>query len=278
MRNIVPMKWLLARLYEPDVVIVDCRFNLANPEQGRQDYAMDRIPGAVYFDLNRDLSSEVLVHGGRHPLPDKQTFIETVQRAGISPTSRIIAYDDQAGAMASRYWWLMKWIGHEQVSVLQQPYQQWKRSQFPIETSKPAIRIPSQYPVTNVGMSVVEMDDVKRLKRLQNVTLLDSRELNRYLGFEEPIDRVAGHIPNAIQMFWREGMGEAGEWETVEVQQARFSAIPKNNHIIVYCGSGVTACPNILALMEAGYKNVSLYAGSWSDWISYPDNPIATKQ
>ncbi|MBP3967272.1 sulfurtransferase [Paenibacillus lignilyticus] len=274
MKNIVSLKWLLARMYESDIVIVDCRFQLGKPESGREAYKESHIPGAVYLDLEKDLSSAITEHGGRHPLPDIAELTGTLSRAGIGNASRVIAYDDQGGAMASRLWWLLKYLGHEQVFVLDEGFTAWQKAGFPVSADQKVL-IPSPFFATVQHNMLVEVDEVQEKLGKAGVTLIDSREAARYRGEVEPIDRVAGHIPGAINRFWAEGRGADGQWKSAEEQAARFEGLAKDGETIVYCGSGVTACPNVLALQEAGFTNVRLYAGSWSDWISFPENQIA---
>jgi len=276
MKNIVSMRWVLARLYEPDLVIADCRFQLGNPDAGRQAYEESRIPGAVYFDLERDLSGPVGEHGGRHPLPDIEVLADKLGKAGIDETVRVVAYDDQGGAMASRFWWLLRYLGHEKVYVMDQGFSAWKEAGFPMTGDRPPIRVPKKFtPRVREGM-LAGVEDVRRAVREGADVLIDSREGPRYRGEAEPLDKAAGHIPGAINRFWKDGIGDGGMWKSPEEQRARFAGLKPDDRIIVYCGSGVTACPNVLALEEAGFTNVRLYAGSWSDWISYPDHPIAT--
>ncbi|RAP73363.1 sulfurtransferase [Paenibacillus montanisoli] len=274
MNNIVSLKWLLARMYESDVVIVDCCFQLGKPESGREAYTESHIPGAVYLDLEKDLSSPVEEHGGRHPLPDIAALTATLSRVGINNESRVIAYDDQGGAMASRLWWLLKYLGHEQVYVMDEGFTAWKNAGFPVSAEQKVL-IPSQFLATVQHNMLVEVEEVQEKLGQAGVTIVDSREGARYRGEAEPIDRVAGHIPGAINRFWAEGRDADGKWKSAEAQEARFVGLPKDGELVVYCGSGVTACPNVLALQEAGFTNVKLYAGSWSDWISYEGNPVA---
>ncbi|AZN38972.1 sulfurtransferase [Paenibacillus albus] len=275
MKNIVSLKWLLARMYESDIVIVDCRFQLGKPESGREAYTESHIPGAVYLDLEKDLSAPIEEHGGRHPLPDIAELTVTLSRAGIGNASRVIAYDDQGGAMASRLWWLLKYMGHEEVYVLDEGYSAWKNAGFPVSADQKVL-IPAQFLATVQHNLLVEADEVHEKLEDPAVTIIDSREGPRYRGEVEPIDRVAGHIPGAINRFWAEGRDADGKYKSAEGQAARFEGLPVDGETIVYCGSGVTACPNVLALGEAGFTNVRLYAGSWSDWITYEGNPIAT--
>ncbi|MBO7746221.1 sulfurtransferase [Paenibacillus sp. MWE-103] len=275
MNSIVSLKWLLARMYEADIVIVDCRFQLGKPASGREAYEEAHIPGAVYLDLEKDLSAPIEAHGGRHPLPDIAQLTGTFSRAGIGNDKRVVAYDDQGGAMASRLWWLLKYLGHEEVYVLDEGFTAWKNAGFPVNAEQRTL-IPSPFFATVQHNLLVEMDEVREKLGHADVTLIDSREAPRYRGEVEPLDRKAGHIPGARNRFWAEGRGADGKWKDAEAQAARFEGLDKDRETIVYCGSGVTACPNVLALREAGFTNVRLYAGSWSDWISYEGNPIAT--
>ncbi|WP_059047179.1 sulfurtransferase [Paenibacillus rubinfantis] len=207
MEPIVSKRWLLARLYEPDLVIVDCRFELGRPEAGRAAYDAAHIPGAVFLDLEQDLSAPVTTHGGRHPLPAPDVL---------------------------------------------------------------AVR-----PQLLAGV-----EDVRRALRDPGVLLVDSRAADRYAGLQEPLDIKAGHIPGAINRFWKQVLDDSGSWksngELREQLAPVIAALDEGREAIVYCGSGVSACPNVLALHQLGYPQVKLYAGSWSDWISYPENPIAT--
>ena len=276
MRNVVSMKWLLARLYEENQVIVDCRFQLGSPDAGRQAYQEEYIPGAVYLDLEKDLSAPVGEHGGRHPLPDPDALVEKLGRAGIDEHVRVVAYDDQGGAMASRLWWLLKYMGHENVAVMDQGFTAWKNAGYPVTSAAPSIRVPKKFvPQLQEGM-LADVEDVRRAIREGSDILIDSREAPRYRGEVETIDRIAGHIPTARNRFWKDALGADGQWKSAEEQRERFGDLQPDDRLIVYCGSGVTACPNVLSLEEAGFRSVRLYAGSWSDWISYEGNPVET--
>jgi thiosulfate/3-mercaptopyruvate sulfurtransferase len=275
MEHIVSQAWLAERLNKEDVRVIDCRFHLNDPKRGLAEYIEDHIPGALYFDLEKDLSAPVSKHGGRHPLPPVEEVAEKLGAAGIDETVTVVAYDDQNGAMAARCWWLLRYLGHERVYVLDGDYTKWKENGYPVTDEIPTVSPRSFQPRLQPSW-LATVDDVRRAVREGSAVLIDSREWKRYAGIEEPIDRVAGHIPGAVHMFWKDGVTEDGYWKNAEQQAQRFASIRKDAPIIVYCGSGVTACPNVLALKEAGYTNVRLYAGSWSDWISYPDHPIAT--
>lgn len=273
--SIVSKKWLLARLYEADQVIVDCRFQLGKPNAGREAYEAGHIPGAVYLDLEKDLSAPVGAHGGRHPLPDVNELASTLSKAGIGNQTRVIAYDDQGGAMAGRLWWLLRYLGHDEVFVLDEGFSAWKADLYPVSTEQPVI-IPARFVPAVQSDMVTDAAYVKESIGKQDVVLIDSREPRRYAGEEEPIDAKAGHIPGAINRFWKNVLNDDGSWKTAESMKESFADLDPDKETIVYCGSGVTATPNVLALHAAGFRNVKLYAGSWSDWISYEGNPVAT--
>ncbi len=273
-QHIVSQEWLLDRLGDSTVRVIDCRFQLMDPQAGRRAYERDHIPGAVYFDLEEDLSAPVGDHGGRHPLPDPQIFAEKLGSAGIDDSVTVVAYDDQRGMVASRLWWMLRYMGHEKVYVLNGTYTLWKEKGYPLTdevSSNDSVRF---VPRIRKDM-VVNMERVRESIGRDDVIVIDSREGQRYRGETEPIDPVAGHIPGARNFFWGDCVREDGTWYDPSTQKTRFSGINDDAEILVYCGSGVSACPNILALSEAGYDKVKLYAGSWSDWCSYPDNPIA---
>lgn len=277
MRNIVQADWLAEHLQDSNLIVADCRFTLGQPLSGRSEYDREHLPGAVYFDLDRQLSSPVTEHGGRHPLPDLQDFAAVLSAAGIGPGTTVVAYDDQGGAMASRLWWLLRYVGHEQVYLLDGGFSAWRAAGYPVTAEAPAARAASAlYPVQPQAAMLLHVDDVRARLGQPGVTLIDSRETPRYRGEVEPIDAVAGHIPGAKNRFWKAALDEQGRWRDAAGQADRFRDLDADGEIVVYCGSGVTACPNVLALEEAGFRNVKLYAGSWSDWISYEGNPIET--
>ncbi|MBB6691064.1 sulfurtransferase [Cohnella xylanilytica] len=274
MKHVVSLKWLLARLYEPDLVIVDCRFAMGQPDAGRAAYEEAHIPGAVYLDLERDLSDPVGEHGGRHPLPDAAELAGRLSRVGIGNDTRVVAYDDQGGAMASRLWWLLRYLGHENVFVLDEGFAAWKREGFPVNAEQKVL-IPATFLATVQHNMLVEMDEVRESLGDDGIVLVDSREAPRFRGEAEPLDKKAGHIPGARNKFWKGALDEQGRFKSAEALAEHFADLPRDRELVVYCGSGVTATPNVLALSEAGFENVKLYAGSWSDWISYDENPIA---
>jgi thiosulfate/3-mercaptopyruvate sulfurtransferase len=271
--SVVSAAWLYEHLDDPQVAIADCRFSLTQPDAGAQEYQAGHIPGAYYLDLNRDLSGPVGQHGGRHPLPDPAVLIPKLEASGIysgSPPgpTLVVAYDDSRLAFASRLWWLLRYLGHPQVAVLDGGLAGWLAAGYPVSTTKPAAKVGRFIPTIQTHQ-VVEIGQVKARKDLPGVALVESREGDRYRGEREPIDPVAGHIPGAINYPWLEVTDEQGYVRSPEKQQQRWTSLPASDEILVYCGSGVTACVNLLSLELAGIHRGKLYAGSWSDWCSY---------
>ncbi|ANS73515.1 3-mercaptopyruvate sulfurtransferase [Paenibacillus yonginensis] len=278
MEPIVSKQWLLARMYEPDLVIADCRFNLADQKAGALAYKEDHIPGAVYLDLEQDLSAPPGEHGGRHPLPDPQELAAKLSSAGIGNEVRVVAYDDQGGMYAARLWWLLRWLGHDKVSVLDEGYSVWKKGGYPV-TADTRIVVPASFEPKVQASMVADVHEVRSAVNSQNALLIDSRDESRYAGEHEPLDKKAGHIPGAVNRFWKHLFRDGGSWKAEsEIRQQlkpATEALEQDRNVIVYCGSGVSATPNVLALHLLGYPQAKLYAGSWSDWISYEENPVA---
>jgi thiosulfate/3-mercaptopyruvate sulfurtransferase len=274
MKYVVDKEWLLKNLPEPNIRIVDCRFSLVKPKEGALEYEASHLPGAVFFDLEKDLSGAVSDHGGRHPLPNLKDFVTKLQLAGIDEHTTVIAYDNGEGAFAARFWWMLQYLGHEKVFVLDGGFKAWNEAHYPVTAEVPGFR--KAIYTTHIKPELLALvEDVRAVVDGQDgeTVLIDSREEKRYLGLEEPIDKKAGRIPGAMNKPWFEGL-TGGYYKSAEEQNKRFSDVPFEKEIIVYCGSGVTAAPNFLALKEAGFEKVKLYLGSFSDWISYEDNKI----
>ncbi len=261
---IVSVDWLHKHLQE--VTIVDCRFSLMEPDLGRQQYEMGHIPGAYYLDLNRDLSSPVGQHGGRHPLPDVAALATKLSDMGIIDLTQVVAYDDSRFAFSARLWWLLRYMGHDRVSVLNGGLKAWQAAGHLTTTTQPDRRFRRFIPQLQSDW-VVDFATVKAKKDLPNVALIDSREAERYRGELEPIDPIAGHIPGAVNYPWQDVTNADG---FLVEQPDRWTEVRSASEILVYCGSGVTACVNLLSLKLAGIDG-KLYAGSWSDWCSYQD-------
>lgn len=264
---------LLQRLDDPEIAIADCRFALMQPELGRQQYESGHIPGAYYFDLNQDLSSPVQKHGGRHPLPDPNQLSAKLSEMGLTPSTLVIAYDDSRFGFAARFWWLLRYLGHDRVVVLDGGFSNWKDLGYPITTIAPPPKSGQFIPQIRTDW-IVDIEAVKGKKDLPDVALIDSREPERYRGEREPIDPIAGHIPGAINYPWQLVTDDRGFFQA---STDLWSALASKDEIVVHCGSGVTACVNLLALTAAGLDafgtakavRAKLYPGSWSDWCSY---------
>lgn len=273
MKFIVDQEWLLKKLHDCNVRIVDCRFSLVDKEKGSQEYYESHLPGGVYFDLEKDLSSAVGLHGGRHPLPNLEELVQKLENAGIDDSVTVVAYDNGEGAFAGRFWWLLQYLGHEKVYVLNGGFKQWAVANYPLTTEVPSFeKVEFRSDIRHELLA--EIEEVRAVSAGEmDAVLIDSREEKRYLGIEEPIDKKAGHIPGAINKPYMEGFC-SGQFNSAEEQKERFADVDSKKPIIVYCGSGVTATPNFLALKEAGFEHVKLYLGSFSDWISYEENKI----
>jgi len=265
---VISAAWLYEHLEDPQVAIADCRFSLTEPEVGRQHYQASHIPGAYYLDLNRDLSSPVGKHGGRHPLPNPDELADKLSAMGIDSQTLVVAYDDSRFAFAARLWWLLRWMGHERVVILDGGFKGWVWAGYPVTDVIPQRQIAKFVPQLQPSI-VVDRAAVKARKDLAEVALVDSRESDRYRGEREPIDPIAGHIPGAVNYPWQEVTNAQGYLESEAKQRHRWENLDRCEEIIVYCGSGVTACVNLLSLEMAGVHTGKLYAGSWSDWISY---------
>ncbi|WP_201713261.1 sulfurtransferase [Rossellomorea arthrocnemi] len=273
MNAIVETDWLREHILDENVRVIDCRFSLGSPGEGRERYNESHIPGAVFFDLEKDLSGYARKHGGRHPLPNMKNFLRKVEDAGIDNQTTIVIYDEKEMAFAGRCWWLFHYIGHENVYILNGGYSAWTQDDGNTESSVPVYPPKSYRPSLNEDI-IASLEEVRCIANGERETpLIDSRSKERFLGLEEPIDRIAGHIPGAINLPWTEGVKE-GYFIDQEEQNERFSALNKDDPIIVYCGSGVTATPNFIALKKAGFINVKLYVGSYSDWVSYENHKV----
>jgi thiosulfate/3-mercaptopyruvate sulfurtransferase len=274
MKYIVNPEWVFNHLENNDVRVIDCRFDLNNPQKGFNGYLEGHIPGALYFDLEKDLSGSIGLHGGRHPMPDITDFKDKLSAAGIDQTVTVVVYDDQGGPFASRFVWMLSYLGHEKVHLLNGGFSAWVGHDYQISTEIPAVAKKEFQPSFKPEI-LATIDEVKgKLHQQETTIIIDSREGKRYQGLNEPIDKIAGHIPSAVNYFWKDVIEKSEMWKAAEGHAEWFKGLPVEKEIIVYCGSCVTACPNFILLKEAGYQHVKLYAGSWSDWISYENNPI----
>jgi len=264
--HIVSANWLQEHLHDPQVVVVDCRFSLMDVDIGRKQYQREHIEGAYYLDLNQDLSSPPQKHGGRHPLPDFEQLAKKLSKIGVSSEITVVAYDNSRFAFASRLWWLLRYMGHERVALLDGGFAGWKSLSYATSSELPQPRFGNLIHQLQTEW-VVDIETVKVRKDLPEVVLVDSREGDRYRGEREPIDPIAGHIEGAVNYPWMEVTNEQGF--VIANQSDRWQEVKNAKEVIVYCGSGVTACVNLLSLKLAGIETSKLYAGSWSDWCSY---------
>jgi thiosulfate/3-mercaptopyruvate sulfurtransferase len=252
-----------------DIKIIDCRFALSDPELGRQQYQLAHLPGAEYLDLNQDLSSPAQIHGGRHPLPDDRVLGSKLAAMGINHDTLIVVYDDSRFAFAARLWWLLRYYGHTQVAILDGGYGNWVKAGYSVTADRSPVTAPGNFQPQIQLNWTVNIDQIRTLPDSTAHILIDSREPDRYLGNTEPIDPVAGHIPNAVNYPWQTVSTPEGFALSIDLQQHRWAAISPDLEPIVYCGSGVTACVNLFSLHLAGIEPAKLYPGSWSDWCSY---------
>lgn len=276
MNTLISVAQLASLLGEASVMIFDCRYALMDPGAGRKSYDQAHIPGAYFVDMSRDLSSpHVPGKTSRHPLPAKADWIARVQSWGLQPAIQVVLYDDNGGASAARMWWMLQWIGHGKVAVLDGGWQAWTRTNNPITDKVPAPRPPANvdYAALPSAAALVSANEVDGRKQL----LLDARDAPRFRGDVEPIDPVAGHIPGAVCSPFSANLTAAGIFRPPEDLRAKFAGAGSlDRPVVCYCGSGITACHNILAMTVAGLPMPALYAGSWSEWITDPARPVET--
>jgi len=272
---------LADRLDESDWVVVDCRFSLDDTERGRRDYLQAHIPGAVYAHLDEHLSGPIVPgETGRHPLPAVDVVAQKLGAWGIGAGVQVVVYDDNTGGPAARLWWILRWLGHDGVAVLNGGWKQWSGEGRPTrageEQSTPRIFTPRPRPEMVADVDVVQAMGADPTQRL-----VDSRSRERYLGELEPIDPVAGHIPGAFCAPYLDNVGADGRFRPAEELRARFEAVLDGlgpAQAVFYCGSGVTAANNLLAMAYVGLEGARLYAGSWSEWITDPQRPVARQE
>ena len=269
---------LSRHIADPKWVVVDCRFSLSDHDAGRRAYEIGHIPGAHYAGLDQDLSSAVTPVSGRHPLPYPNVLAEKFGRWGIDKTKQVIVYDATYGAMAARLWWLLRWLGHEAVAVLDGGFPKWQREGLPVAAEPSQTQAAQFHPIINHVM-VVDTAEVVEMLRAQNGLLIDARGDLRFRGEIEPLDKVAGHIPGAVNMPYEDNLDFDGDFMSDEALREHYLARLNNlapEKVVHTCGSGVTACHNIMAMEHAGLTGSRLYAGSWSEWITDPSRPVAT--
>jgi thiosulfate/3-mercaptopyruvate sulfurtransferase len=272
---------LAAHTSDTDWVVLDCRFELARPEWGAGAYAQGHIPNAIYAHLDRDLSSPVTSTSGRHPLPLVEAFSTTLGRWGIDENVQVVAYDQSNGAHASRLWWLLRWVGHSRVAVLNGGFAAWQQDGQPV-SKQPGVRQPRRFTPNRLQTGVVSTVELEKLLAAGQLAtgqrpLIDARSADRFAGQNETIDPVAGHVPGASNHPFPHNLDALGRFLPPHVLRSKWLETLRGQApaaAIAMCGSGVTACHNLLSLEVAGLPGAQLYAGSWSEWIRDAARPI----
>jgi thiosulfate/3-mercaptopyruvate sulfurtransferase len=268
-RTLISAVELAPHVADPAWLIVDCRFELGKPDSGERAYAAGHIPHALYAHLDRDLAAPITPTSGRHPLPQPEQFAATLASWGMTPATQVVAYDADNAAYASRLWWLLRWVGHEAVAVLDGGFKAWTAAGLPITTEVPRHRAGHFTARPNRNMWLDAGEVAERVRR-DDWRLLDARAPERFSGQVEPIDPVAGHVPGARNHPFATNLSTEGRFAAADQLRKRFSQSQDgvaDDHTIVMCGSGVTACNLLLAMEHAGKRGARLYAGSWSEWI-----------
>ncbi|MCI0401877.1 MAG: sulfurtransferase [Gammaproteobacteria bacterium] len=271
--TLIDTERLSQQLDDPDWVIVDCRFDLADPEAGERGYLEQHIPKAVYAHLDRDLCRARRTGGGRHPMPSPQDLCDLFSRLGIDRSKQVVVYDSTSGGFAARLWWMLRYMGHNAVAVLDGGWQAWLNAGLGTQGGR-RVNIPAEFRGEAKRAWLVDIDEVPRVP-----LLIDSRDPARYKGEFEPFDRVAGHIPGAINRFWKDNLAADGRCLSPDRLRRSLKKLiggTPSRDAVFYCGSGVTACHNLLAVVHAGLPDARLYAGSWSEWAADPARPVAT--
>lgn len=269
---------LARRLDDPDWVVFDCRHDLTAPERGRAEYAQSHIPGARFLHLDEDLSAPKTGRNGRHPLPDPDRLMKKLGEAGVDPRKQVVAYDAQGGMPASRLWWLLRWLGHLPVAVLDGGWNQWLAEGRAQSSEAPQPR-PVRFDGSARNDYWVGAHFVRDHLGDETTILIDGRAPDRFRGQNETIDPVGGRIPFARNRFYRDNLDASGRFKAPEMLKAEFLAVlgaSGPQQAVHYCGSGVSACHNLLAMEVAGLRGARLYPGSWSEWIADPSRPIAS--
>jgi thiosulfate/3-mercaptopyruvate sulfurtransferase len=276
-KTLIDVDSLRAQLGGPHLRIIDCRFDLMHPEAGRRAYLEAHIPGALYADLNRDLSAPATSSTGRHPLPQAEVFAARVRELGIANHTQVVAYDDANSSFAARLWWMLRWLGHDAVAVLDGGFKAWTAAGGAREAGEAAAAAEHFTPRFR-DESVVTTGEVERALRDGTALLVDARAAERFAGTVEPIDPVAGHVPGAVNHPFSVNLAADGRFlpklELERRWRERLAGVPPDK-LIAMCGSGVTACHHLLSLEAADLPGGRLYAGSWSEWISDPRRPVA---
>lgn len=277
--TIVSTDALASHLDDASWVVVDCRFDLADPPKGRRLYEESHLPGARYAGLEPDLSGPKTGTNGRHPLPDVGDFLQVLGAMGITPTTQVVAYDDKTGLWASRLWWMLRSIGHQGIAVLDGGLTKWLAEGRPVTAEVPLVTPAPLLSHSGGWSQQVSVEEVMARAVDKSARLIDARAPERYRGESESVDRVAGHIPGAANFFFQQSLDGDGTFLPPETLRAKLEAVLAGYDApsaICYCGSGVTACHTLLTMEHAGLGGARLYPGSWSEWSANPARAIAT--
>ena len=267
--TLVSTDLLAEHLDDPDWVVVDCRYDLKVLDWGFAEYQRAHVPGAVFADLLKDLSSPPSPDTGRHPLPAPEQFVARASSWGIASGKQVIVYDHTVGAFAARLWWTLRYYGHMAVALLDGGFPKWLREGRPSRSGVES-RVPARFEGQPHAAEAVEAAEVERIRLDPGHRLVDARTATRYRGEQEPLDPVAGHIPGAVNRFHEANVGPDGTFPPPEVLKEQFAALPGGappEQAVVYCGSGVTSAHHLVAMERAGLPGARLYVGSWSEWI-----------
>ena len=273
-QTIVSTQTLASQIDDPDWIILDCRFDIMRPEKGFQAFQKEHIPSAQYISLNDDMSSPVTATSGRHPLPIPKVLSDKLASCGVNHNSQVIVYDDANNSIAARMWWLLRWLGHFNVAALDGSLQKWCAEDLPL-TDTVELNPKSDFQGTPDDNMWVITEQIESLLDHPDAIILDARAAQRFSGEHEPVDSAGGHIPGAVNHPLADNLDEQGCFLEPETLRAKYQDFQKS-HTVHSCGSGVTACHNLLAMEIAGLGESKLYPGSWSEWIRSPDRPIAT--
>ena len=268
---------LAKHLGDPDWVVFDTRHDLVDPDVGPAAYGASHIPGAYFFHVDEDLAGPKTGTNGRHPLPDLAEFAAKINRCGVRPGTQVVAYDDLAGNFAVRLWWMLRWLGHERVALLDGGYPLWVKEGRPVTREVPAPRPGEFVPRPMLG-AIVDAHFVDRIRQDPAVKLIDARAAERFKGLHEPIDPVPGHIPGALNRFWKRNLQPDGRFKPAAELREEFEDVLEGadpQQAVHMCGSGVTACHNMFAMELAGLPAGRLYPGSWSEWCADRSRPVA---
>jgi thiosulfate/3-mercaptopyruvate sulfurtransferase len=272
---------LAAHITEPAWIVLDCRHDLMNLAAGREAYAAGHLPGAQFANIETELSGAKRgddgAFRGRHPLPQREAFITQLHAWGIDDDTQVVAYDAHGGMFAARVWWMLRWVGHDAVAVLDGGLPAWQAGGYALSTEAPAPRPRGTIALRAALVASVDVNEVLQNVKNGGRTVVDARAADRFRGENETIDPVGGHIPGAKNRFFKDNLQADGRFKAPDQLQAELATVVGDPaQAIMQCGSGVTACHNLLALEVAGLKGAALYPGSWSEWSADPARPVAT--